>query len=61
MEQVGEGGGGEAVSHLKVSNEDSSTSSLGLFPAKMGGPCPPLSFSKGNTLGIRLEDVHHLA
>ena len=54
-------GGGEAVSHLKVSDEDSSTSSLGLFPAKMGGACPPLSFPKGNTLGIRLEDVHHLA
>ena len=54
-------GGGEAVSHLKVSDEDSSTSSLGLFPAKMGGACPPLSFPKGNTLGIRLQDVHHLA
>ena len=58
---MGAGGGREAVSHLKVSDEDSSTSSLGLFPAKMGRAYLPLSFSKGNTLGIRLEDVHHLA
>ena len=54
-------GGRGGVSHMKVSDENSLKLIPKDFTRENGRGLPALSFSKGKTVGTRLEDARHLA